>query len=43
MDRVGIHLKYKGGPVRMTVASAAIDRGVLIDVMLNTGRWAAGL
>ena len=41
MDRVGIDPKYKGGSVRMAAASAAIDRGVPIDVVLNTGRWAS--
>ena len=38
MDRVGIDSKYKGGSVRMVTASAVIDRGVPIDVVLNTGR-----
>ena len=37
---VGIDPKYKGGSVPMA-ASAAIDRGVPIDVVLNTGRWAS--
>ena len=41
MDRVGIDPKYKGGSVRMATASAAIDRGVLIEVVLNTGRWSS--
>ena len=41
MDRVGIDSKYKGGSVRMAAASAAINRGVPIDVVLNTGRWAS--
>ena len=41
MDRVGFDPKYKGGSVRMAAASAAIDRGVPIDVVLNTGRWAS--
>ena len=41
MTRVGINPKYKGGSVRMAVASAAIDRGVPIDVVLNIGRWAS--
>ena len=41
MDRAGIDPKYKGGSVRMVAASAAIDRGVPIDVVLNTGRWAS--
>ena len=40
MDRVGIDPKYKGGSVRMAAASAAIDCGVPIDVVLSTGRWA---
>ena len=41
MDRVGIEPKYKGGSVRMAIAFKAIDRGVPIDVVLNTGRWAS--
>ena len=41
MDRVGIDPKYKGGSVCMAAASAAIDRGIPIDVVLNTGRWAS--
>ena len=41
MTRIGIDPKYKGGSVRMAAASAAIDRGVPIDVVLNTGRWAS--
>ena len=40
MDRVGIDPKYKGGSIRMAAASAAIDQGVPIDVVLDTGRWA---
>ena len=32
MTRVSIDLKYKGGSTRMAAASAAIDRGVPIDV-----------
>ena len=39
MTRVGIDPKYKGS-IRMAATSAAIDRGVSIDVVLNTGRWA---
>ena len=39
MDRVSIDLKYKGGSVRMAAASATIDRGVPLDVVLDTGRW----
>ena len=42
MDCAGIDLKYKGGFIRMAEASAAIDQGVLIDVVLITGRWASG-
>ena len=38
---VGIDPKYKGSFVHMAAASAAIDRGVPIDVVLNTGRWAS--
>ena len=41
MNRVGIDPKYEGGSVRMPAASAAIDRGVRIDAVLNTGRWAS--
>ena len=41
MTRVGIDSKYKDGSIRMAAASAAINRGVLIDVVLNTGRWAS--
>ena len=37
MTRVGIDPKYKGGSIRMAAASAAIDRGVPIDVVLSTG------
>ena len=38
MTRIGIDPKYKGGSIRMAAASAAIDRGVPIDVVLDTGR-----
>ena len=41
MTHVGIDPKYKGGSIRMAAASAAIDRGALIDVVLNTGPWAS--
>ena len=41
MDRAGIDPKYKGGSIRMAAVSEAIDRGVPIDVVLNTGRWAS--
>ena len=41
MTRIGIDPKYKGGSIRMAAASAAIDRGVPIDVVLDTGRWAS--
>ena len=41
MDCVGIDPKYKGGSIRMAAASTAIDRGVPIEVVLNTGRWAS--
>jgi hypothetical protein len=40
-DSVGIDPKCKGGSIRMAAASAAIDRGALIDVVLNTGPWAS--
>ena len=39
MDRVKISPEYGGGSVRMAAASAAIDSGVAIDVVLHTGRW----
>ena len=39
MKRVSIDPKYKGGSVRMAAASAAIDRGTPIEVVLSTGRW----
>ena len=37
MDRIKVDPQYKGGSTRMAAASAAIDRGVPIDVILNTG------
>ena len=37
LDRDGIDPKYRGGSNRMAAASAAIDRGVLIDVVLDAG------
>ncbi len=39
MNRVNISRKYGSGSVRMAAASAAIDNGVAIDVVLHTGRW----
>ena len=39
MDRIKVDPKYKGGSIRMAAASASIDRGVPIDVVLNTCRW----
>ena len=41
MDRIKVDPKYKGGSIRMAAASAAIDRGMPIDVVLNTGRWSS--
>ena len=41
MNRVNIDPKHKGGSVHMAVASVAINRGVPIDLVLNTGRWAS--
>ena len=41
MDRVTIDPKYKGGSIRMAATSVAIDLGVRIDVVLDTGRWAS--
>ena len=38
MTRVGV-TGCSGGSVRMAAASAAIDSGVAIDVVLSTGRW----
>ena len=38
MTRVGV-TGYSGGSVRMAAASAAIDSGVAIDVVLSTCRW----
>ena len=39
MTRVQIAPRYGGGSVRMAAASAAIDSGEAIDVVLSTGRW----
>ena len=41
MDHIKIDPKYKGGDIRIAAASAAIDRGVPIDVVLNTSRWSS--
>ena len=41
MHRASTDPKYKGGPVSIAAASAAIDRGVPIDVVLNTERWSS--
>ena len=41
MDRVDIPKEFPGGSVRMAAASAAIDRGMPIDVVLSIGRWAS--
>ena len=41
MTCIGIDPRYKGDSVRMVAASAAIDRGVPIDPVLNIGRWAS--
>ena len=41
MACVGIDPKYKGGSIRIAAASAAINRDVPINVVLNTGRWAS--
>ena len=38
-DRVEIPKEFLGGSVRMAAASAAIDRGMPIDVVLSIGRW----
>ena len=39
VTRMGMDARFKGGSVRMAAASAAIDRGTPIDIVLNTGRW----
>ena len=41
MDRVEIPKEHQGGSVRMAAESAAIDRGMPIDVVLSIGRWAS--
>ena len=41
MTRVNIAPGYGGGSVRMVAASAGIDSGVAIDVVLSTGRWSS--
>ena len=41
MDRIKVDPKYKGGSICMAAASAAIDRGVPIEVVLNIGRWSS--
>ena len=41
MDRIGVDKKLPGGSIRMAAASAAIDRGMPIDVVLSIGRWAS--
>ena len=41
MTRVQVAPGYGGGSVRMAAASAAIDSGVAIDVVLSTGRWSS--
>ena len=41
MDCVEIPKEYPGDSVRTDAASAVIDRGMLIDVVLSTGRWAS--
>ena len=39
MDRIGVDKRFKEGSIRMAAASAAINRGMSIDVVINTGRW----
>ena len=39
MNRLNISRKYGDVSFRMAVASAAINNGVAIDVVLHTGRW----
>ena len=41
MTRGNIACTCGGGSVRMAAASAAIDSGVAIDVVLSTGRWSS--
>ena len=41
MTRVNFARTCGGGSVRMAAASAAIDSGVAIDVVLSTGRWSS--
>ena len=41
MDRIGAHPRFKGGSIRMAAASAAIDRGMLINIVLGTGQWSS--
>jgi hypothetical protein len=41
IDRIKVDPKYEGGSIRMAAAFAAIDRGMAIDVVLNTGRWSS--
>ena len=42
MTRIAIDARFKGGSVRMAAASAAIDRGTPIDIVLSTGDGPAG-
>ena len=41
MGRVEIPKEFPGGSIRMAAASAAIDCGMPIDVVLSIGRWAS--
>ena len=41
MNRVGVDPKFKGGSVRMAAASAALDRGEPLEIVLATGRWSS--
>ena len=41
MDRAGIDPKYRGGFVCMAAALVGIYRGVPIEVVLDTIRWAS--
>ena len=41
LDCVEIPKEFPGGSVRVAAASAAIERGMPIDVVLSIGRWAS--
>ena len=41
MGGTGMDPKCKGGSIWMAATLAAVDRGMLIDVALNTSQWAS--